>query len=134
MKDLKNSFWQFVKFNIVGILNTVVDFLVYTALTELLHLVYIPAKIISYTCGVVNSYIFNTSWTFKKERNRDKKEMFLFLLVNLVSLGVSLGVMYACRNWFHIESDFICNIIATPVSVVVNFAGNKLFVFKGDKK
>jgi len=81
MKDLKNSFWQFVKFNIVGILNTVVDFLVYTALTELLHLVYIPAKIISYTCGVVNSYIFNTSWTFKKERNRDKKEMFLFLLV-----------------------------------------------------
>lgn len=126
------SLWQFIKFNMVGILNTGVDFLVFTLFTELFHWFYVPAKIVSYSCGIVNSYICNSSWTFRQERKRTKKEFALFVVVNLVSLGVSLGVMYVCKNWFHIESDFICNIIATPISMIVNFAGNKLFVFKNE--
>ncbi|MDL2235013.1 GtrA family protein [Christensenellaceae bacterium OttesenSCG-928-L17] len=125
---------QFLQFNIVGILNTAVDFAVYTLLTELLHVVYIPAKIISYACGILNSYILNSSWTFKKERRRTKREVLLFIAVNLVTLCVSLGMMALCRNVFLIQSDFLCNVIATPVSMVLNFLGNKFFVFSGEKK
>ncbi len=121
---------QFIKFNLVGVLNTVVDFLIYTLLTEVFGWAYLFAKTVSYSCGVVNSYIWNSRWTFKAEQKRGKREFLLFLLVNLVSLGVSLGIMHACKNWLRIESDFWCNIIATPIALVVNFLGNKLFVFK----
>lgn len=121
---------QFLQFNIIGILNTAVDFLVFTALTELLGVVYLLAKTISYTCGVLNSYLLNSAWTFKRERRRTGREFLLFLCVNLVSLGASLLVMYLCRSVAKIESDFICNMIATPISMMINFAGNKLLVFK----
>lgn len=130
MKHIKQTVMQLLKFNVVGIVNTGVDFLVYTLLTEVLHVVYLPAKTVSYVCGVVNSYVLNSNWTFKKETKRSKREMVLFLLVNLVSLGASLLIMYICRSMFLIESDFLCNLIATPISMVVNFTGNKLFVFR----
>lgn len=125
---------QFIQFNLVGIVNTGVDFLMFTLLTELLHVVYLPAKVLSYTCGVINSYALNTAWTFRRERRRTRAEFALFLCVNLVSLCASLGVMYVCRNVLYIESDFFCNLIATPASMLVNFTGNKLFVFKKKKE
>lgn len=121
---------QFIQFNIVGIANTLVDFLVFTLLTEAFGLVYYVAKPISYSCGILNSYLLNSSWTFRRERRRTRREFLLFVCVNLVSLGASVCVMYACRNWLSITSDFLCNIIATPVSMAINFTGNKLFVFK----
>ncbi|MDR1619904.1 MAG: GtrA family protein [Clostridiales bacterium] len=130
MKKYWGPIKQFIKFNIVGISNTLVDFLVFTLCTGVLHIAYIAAKMISYCCGVINSYIWNSAWTFKKETKRTGREYGLFLLVNLVSLGVSLGAMYICRNRLNIESDFLCNIIAMPLSMVVNFMGNRLFVFR----
>lgn len=130
MKKYKAAIWQFIQFNIVGILNTAVDFLVFTLLTEIAGLQYIAAKVLSYSCGVLNSYIVNSSWTFRRERKRTKKEFFLFICVNVASLCVSLASMYVCRNWLHIYSDFLCNLIATPIAMAVNFFGNKLFVFK----
>ena len=129
--ELKKSVIQFVKFNLVGLLNTLVDFLVYTLLTEGLGLVYLAAKAISYSCGVLNSFFFNSRWTFKDPGRAGLAKRFLpFVAVNLISLGVSLGCMYLLRNVAMLQSDFWCNIIATPIALVVNFLGNKLFVFR----
>jgi len=128
--NFKKEFVKFIKFNLVGILNTAVDFVVFNVLNGLLGLYYLPAKIISYTCGIANSYVCNSLWTFKEERSKTLKELLGFIAVNLVSLGVSLGVMWLAKNRFGITSDFWANCIATPVALIVNFVGNRLFVFK----
>lgn len=128
-KDVKTTIKQFIQFNIVGISNTLVDFGVYFLLTSLLNVNYIIAQVISYTAGIANSYIWNTLWTFKKEKRRTPKEIFLFLLVNIVSLGVSLGVLQLTKVTFGIQSELICKCCASFCSAMVNFAGNKLFVF-----
>lgn len=137
---------QFVKFAIVGALNTIVDFLVFQALNLLVGWTYL-AQVIGYSCGIVNSYAWNSNWTFRDMRTRSGREMATFLLVNLVSLGVSLGVIWLCRNVFAItdawvaswipaflssfvKGDTVCKLIATPVAIVVNFVGNRLFVFR----
>lgn len=137
---------QVVKFAIVGVLNTLVDFAVFQTLNLLLGWVY-PAQVLGYTCGVVNSYLWNSGWTFKEERTRSFREMALFVLVNLASLGVSLGVIWLCREAFGItnawvaswmpkalsgfvKGDTIDKLIATFFSIVVNFIGNRLFVFR----
>ena len=131
MKITRGDIVQFLKFNIVGILNTLVDFGVFTLLTSFnLGISDVAAHVISYTCGIVNSYALNSSWTFRKERRRTPRETLLFLLVNLVSLGVSTFVLYCCENWLGIESALFAKVIATGASLVVNFLGNKLFVFK----
>ncbi len=128
--EKKHAFIQFIKFNLVGVINTLVDFLVFTLLTAALHVNYLPAKVVSYSCGLINSYAFNSRWTFRAENRRTKKQKALFVLVNLVALCVSLGAMWVLKNKLGVESDFLCNVVATPLSLVVNFVGNKLIVFR----
>lgn len=120
---------QFIKFNCVGVLNTVVDFVVYSLMC-MLGLHYMLAQVIGYAFGVANSYLLNSLWTFARERKHTAEEFGKFLCVNLVSLGVSLGVLWVCRNPLGIQSDIGCKLIATPLALIVNFTGNKLFVFK----
>ncbi len=121
---------QFLKFNAVGLLNTAVDYLVFALLTEILYLPDTPAKLISYSCGILNSYVLNTAWTFKRERKRTPSEVLGFVLVNIVSLGAALAVLYVSRKLLHIETALFRNLIATPISMLINFFGNKLFVFR----
>lgn len=145
--EAKKTFWQLVKFAIVGVLNTLVDFAVFQTLNLLLGWVY-AAQVFGYTCGIVNSYLWNSSWTFREQRTRSLREMLLFLAVNLVSLGVSLGVIWLCREAFgltnewaagwmpdalsgFVKGDTIDKLIATFVAIIVNFGGNRLFVFNG---
>lgn len=141
---------QFVKFAVVGVLNTLVDFLVFQALNLLLGWTYL-AQVIGYSCGIVNSYAWNSNWTFREARTRSARELTTFLLVNLVSLGVSLGVIWLCRNvlsisdawvasWIpsflasFVKGDTVCKLIATPIAIVVNFIGNRLIVFRTDSE
>ncbi|MCE5234691.1 MAG: GtrA family protein [Clostridiaceae bacterium] len=128
-KELWLGFVQFVKFNLVGVMNTLVDIGVFALLTAVGLNRYV-AQVISYACGVLNSYLFNTLWTFKKEKRRTAKEFVLFVCVNLVSLLVSLGMLYAAEHYLHVENALLQKLIATPVAMAVNFIGNKLFVFK----
>lgn len=130
MKRYWEPLKQFVKFNVVGILNTAIDLIVFAFCNSVVGLGDAFAKTISYSCGVLNSYIWNSRWTFKQEQKRTKKEFLLFVLVNLVSYSASLAMLYACREWFGIENGTVRNLIATPAAVLINFIGNKLFVFR----
>ena len=148
--EVRKTFWQLIKFAIVGVLNTLVDFAVFQTLNLLLGWVY-AAQVFGYTCGIVNSYLWNSSWTFREQRTRSLREIVLFLVVNLVSLGVSLGVIWLCREAFgltnawaagwmpdalsgFVKGDTIDKLIATCVAIIVNFIGNRLFVFNGKEK
>lgn len=146
----KGTIVQFIQFGFVGVLNTLVDFLVFQALNLLAGWTYL-AQVVGYSCGVVNSYLWNSNWTFRDSRTHSAREMLLFLIVNLASLGVSLGVMWLCRNtlgitdgwvsgwipaWLSgfVKGDTIAKLIATPCAIVVNFIGNRLFVFQGKRE
>ena len=143
--ETKKTIWQIVKFAIVGVLNTLVDFAVFQALNLLLGWVYV-AQVIGYTCGIINSYVWNSNWTFREQRTRSFREIALFILVNLASLGVSLGVIWLCRDVFGITNEWVASwmpaalngfikgdtvdkLIATCFAIVVNYVGNRLFVF-----
>ncbi len=130
---LMNKYWdmivKFIKFNIVGVMNTALDLGIFALLTWM-GLGEGLAKTVSYSCGVLNSYFWNSRWTFKQEHKKSTREFLLFILVNLVSYAVARIVLQGSLTWLHIESANIRNLIATPASVIVNFIGNKLFVFK----
>lgn len=155
--EVKKSFFQLIKFALVGVLNTVVDFAVYTALVLIFGVGDDNALLIGlftfigYGCGVLNSFIFNTKWTFKQEYKRTTKEAIMFVVVNLISWGLSyLLVMLFSRNVFDNSAitDWVCKLVnytspeqvdkavsilskllATPIVIIVNFLGNKLIVF-----
>jgi len=120
---------QFIKFNVVGIMNTAVDFGVFMILNRYLGLVYAMSQVISYSCGMVNSYFLNKFWTFQKREGFTAIEVTKFILVNLSSLGISLLVLYILQSkwsWEVLPSK----VLATGFSVGVNFLGNKFWVFE----
>ncbi|NLI55203.1 MAG: GtrA family protein [Clostridiales bacterium] len=144
--EAKRTVRQMAKFLVVGVLNTLVDFAVFQTLNLVFGWVY-AAQVLGYTCGVVNSYLWNSSWTFREQRTRSLREIALFVLVNLASMGVSLGVIWLCREVFgvtnewaarwmpaflagFIKGDTIAKLIATAVAIMVNYLGNRLFVFR----
>lgn len=153
----KRSFIQLIKFGLVGVSNTLVDFVVYTLLvlifgiengdTFLIGLF----TFIAYGCGVLNSFILNTRWTFKKEYKKTGAEAVKFVAVNLISWGLSFFLVWLFSNHVFADSiitnkvcellgmegaeqiqkmgSILSKILSVPIVIMVNFLGNKLFVF-----
>lgn len=149
-KSGKKNIIQLLKFGLVGISNTLLDLLITMALNALFQIYYL-AKIIGYACGILNSYIWNSKWTFKEEHKKDVREIVSFVVVNLITLGLSLGLQWVFRDKLHFDSWWInfagtnwftniingerfCLLISSGIALLVNFVGNKLFVFKKEKK
>lgn len=147
---------QLIKFALVGASNTLVDMIVNTGLTFLLGL--IPAggwsvyfsKAVGYCCGLINSYVLNSGWTFREERRRDRREVICFIAVNILVLLISFGLIFLFKNGLHLNDwwmsrslpgwltkiiggDLFCSLLATCICIPVNFILNKLFVFKRKK-
>ncbi|MBQ6234976.1 MAG: GtrA family protein [Clostridia bacterium] len=142
----KKSFVQLLKFILIGASNTLLDLVVTFALNAIFGIYYL-AKIIGYACGILNSYIWNSRWTFREERRRDAREIIMFIAVNLVTLGLSLLLQWVFRDKLHLDAwwtgfagenfltkvlngERFCLLLASGIALLVNFTGNKLFVFR----
>jgi putative flippase GtrA len=118
---------QLARFNVVGVLNTAVDFMVFFLLDSL-GLPYLPAQTCSYACGIANSYLCNKFWTFGTSGPR-AGELVRFVTVNLAGLGLSLMLVYLFHGLLSL-SLFPAKAAATFFTMVVTFLGNKLWVFR----
>ncbi|MCX6811640.1 MAG: GtrA family protein [Candidatus Berkelbacteria bacterium] len=140
---------QFVKFALVGIINTGVDWIVFFLLTlipffrELEWL----AKTISFLVSATNSFIMNSFWTFKKEFKGGLDETkgqkaakgtsyyIKFMIVSLIGWGLNTLIFYICRykifeNLPQRRSQFISLFFASGIVVIWNFLANKLWTYK----
>jgi len=130
----KNGIFMFIKFNAVGVLNTLIDFSVFTLL-KFLNVGNLQAQVISYSCGMINSYVLNRNWTFatfakyKNNKNTGIQQGIRFIVINLLSLGVSIAVLYFMSNVLK-ANVVIGKTVATIFAIIVNFFGNKMWVFK----
>ena len=121
---------KFIRFCITGGLNTLVDFGVYTLLTAAAGLNLYLAQCISYSAGILNSYIINRRWTFQTSQRFFSRELAGFLAVNAVILLVSVGLLYLLHNQlglWHIAAK----LATVAVTMVLGFVLNKLLVFRG---
>ena len=120
---------QFVKFGLVGILNTLVHYLVFYLLFRVAGIAMIVASAVGYMSGVLNSYLINRKWTFKATGSGYGTEFVKFFVVNLVSLGVNLLSLQFLVSSFGMMPE-ISQVLAIFCSLLVNFSGNKWWTFK----
>lgn len=124
----RESFRSFVVFGLVGVLNTAVDVAVFTLLTWL-HLPWLIAQVVAYGCGVMNSFLMNRKWTFKQQEKTSPKELIRFILLNLLTLGLTT----VCMMFLHEQMGaplWISKGTGTLVGLVFNFAGSRWWVFR----
>lgn len=75
-----------IKFSLVGVTGTFVDFFIYKALIDSLGLTPPVSKIFSTEAGIVNNFIFNNFWTFRFRKTTTNIYQ-RFGIYNLVSFG-----------------------------------------------
>ena len=124
----KTGFWQAVKFQAVGAINFGVDYGILMLLNVVLGWPLVLSNLISYSCGVVNSFVLNRYWTFHQRLKFFSRHFAVFVFVNLISLGVNTLAVYILADLYSLP-NILAKLIATVFSFTVNFAGNKLLVF-----
>ncbi|WP_040204235.1 GtrA family protein [Neobacillus jeddahensis] len=117
---------NFLKFSLIGLVNTFITICSYFLLVKLgIH--YISANIISYTIGLGNSYYWNKKWVFKFNGNH-LTVMLKFITVNLFVLGINTLSLFFCVNKLEINQYF-AQLIATTIGMSINFILNKKWTF-----
>jgi putative flippase GtrA len=119
---------QFVKFAVVGVLNSAIQYLVFLFLYSFIGTQYLLASIIGYVAGMTNSYILNRRWTFQSRNQKRLTELSRFVAVNLVSLGVNLGLLYLLVSTGVMIPQW-AQLVAITGSTLVNFVLNKVWTF-----
>jgi len=121
---------QAVKFSFVGVLNTAVDWGVYFILTRWAGMATLPvvAKSISYSAGILNSFFWNRTWTFRSKA-QIWTTLLPFVAVNLVGLAINTGVYELCLNILGLH-ELIALGTATVITLAWNFVLSKLVVFR----
>jgi len=124
---------QFIKFGMVGLSNTAVAYLIYSALLYAgLH--YIIANVIAFILSVLNSFYWNGKYVFKSGGGRRKGGFWPALLKTYVSyaftgLILSSGLLYVFINIMRI-SAYVAPLLGLAVTVPLNFVLNKKWAFK----
>ena len=99
MKKIKDLYLQYkdfimevIHFGIVGVMNTLIGWVIMFGLYNLAHFNYWLASGISYFVGSVYSYFMNSRLTFKVE-NKDKWLPWRFALNIVVCYGAAFGIL-----------------------------------------
>jgi len=143
VKRDKKGIMQFVKFALVGVSNTLVDWAVFYLLALTIFAGTegeTTAKAIAFVVAVINSFIWNSAWTFKKEfkeglgskKEKTKKGGIIFLRFVLVSL-IGWVINYYVFKYTRIsleQASILALIAASGAATLWNFFANKLWTYK----
>ena len=138
----KSLFAQIIRFIAVGCMNTAINFLILNILSYVTGITkgdgVVVISVVSFAIATTNSYFFNKYWAFKDKSSSNEGQKFtLFLLVSVVGAAINAAIVWYITN--HIRPMFglsahlwlnAATVAATGVSLIWNFIGYKLIVFK----
>jgi putative flippase GtrA len=131
--------WQFVRFSVVGIVNTLLDVITLNILlcrfpthSANLLLVY---NSFAYCLGALNSFCLNKYWTFKQRNTPIGGEVARFAAVSIMGILCSDSILWFAARLLHpliINSLLWANIskgMAIAGTMIVSYLGMRLWVF-----
>lgn len=135
------SLWQIIRFGIVGVLNTLIDFAVLNVLLwrfpthqATLLLMY---NSLAYTSGALNSFLLNKYWTFRFNRRISGGEMLRFVIVTAAGFFCNDGLIWLAGTSLHpfIASTFLWANLSKASAAIgtagVSYIAMRLWVFVG---
>jgi len=78
---------RFIKFSIVGISGTIVDFAIFNFLSIMASMPVLISSIFSFCVAVVNNFYWNRYWTYPESKEASSREQLIkFFIVSLMGL------------------------------------------------
>jgi putative flippase GtrA len=118
-----------ISFAMIGAVNTVIDFAVFSLGHLYFGLPIIPANLISWSVAVSNSYVMNSKITFAKESGGrlNLKSYFGFGATQIGGLIANTITVFALS---YVMPVLFAKLIAIGASFMVDFTLSHLFVFR----
>lgn len=156
MKNL----WQFIKFGIVGVSNTLISEVIY-AIVVCLHGHYIVANFLGFSISVLNAYYWGNRFVFKQKQGEEKRIWWkvllktyvayiggfllniglLFLWVEVVDLSQFMEPVVQLLNNFSVTyfdremlGELAAQMLSLPIVVPVNYLMNKYWAYRQKKE
>ena len=128
MDFLESGINKFIKFGLVGVLNTLINWIIF-ALLNFVGVYYIVANVIAYAIATANSYIWNSKWVFKYNGEDKKETTAKFIILNLIGLALNTAILYFLVDILSFNK-LVGLVITTAIVMVINYIANKIWVFK----
>ena len=123
---MKETAVQFVKYNLVGIVNTVIGFSIIFSLM-FLGVSAVLSNSIGYAIGSIVSYSLNKKYTFNSNENSKIQALKFFAV-----LGVSYLINFIVLKWLlGFMNPYLAQLISAVVYTLSSFLLAKFLVFKG---
>jgi putative flippase GtrA len=113
------------RFLIAGSSAVATDFVAYYIILNFLY--HDIAKILSFILGTIVAFVVNKYWTFERYE-KNYKQIFQFTIFYSATLFVNVMINRLVLDFT--ELVFLAFLIATGASTILNFVGQKWWVFK----
>jgi putative flippase GtrA len=121
--------WKFLKFCIVGLSGTVVDFGTTWLLKEKAKINKYIANSVGFTLAASSNYLLNRIWTFQSQNRHIGTEYITFILISVVGLGINNYCIFLLTEKMKLNF-YVSKFIATVVITLWNFFMNYLVTFR----
>ncbi|MDR0994831.1 MAG: GtrA family protein [Tannerella sp.] len=136
-----NTLKQVVKYGFVGMLNTLITFIVYVVLTKALACPTGLSNFAGYAAGLINSYLWNRQWTFHYNGSwlgSALRFFGTFGICYLLQLGFVVYLNHTLNWGFRLGNIAVsadqCNfVIGMILYNILFFTLSKFFTFKEQK-
>lgn len=132
LRALITKYWDVITYLVFGVLTTVVNYLVYLPVYNLLHLSAAVSNAIAWVAAVAFAYLTNKPFVFKSHDWSAKTV--IPELMKFVSCRIASGAMETVI--LLITVDLLCwdgniwKLLTSVLVVILNYFGSKLLVFK----
>jgi len=132
-KKTDNVFVQIIRYFISGGIAATVDFGLLYLLTEFLGLYYLLSAVISFSVGLLITYLFSVTWIFNQRRISNRWiELLIFSVIGVVGLLLT----YLFMQYFTevIKLHYMLSKVLTTIIVFFwNFLTKRFILFTGKK-
>lgn len=120
---------QIIRFGIVGVIATAIDWVIFYSLFNLVSMWYILAKTIAFIIATVFNYLLSMKYVFKSKFTADQKgkEFQLFVLLSCIGMLLTLLLLWLSVEILHIDAN-IANVLVAVVVMSCNFIMRKLWL------
>lgn len=121
---------KIVSFGIVGIIATIIDFVLLFILKSGLHINVYIATTLSFTVALIFNFVASMKYVFKaKEGMSLLKQSVIFVMTAVAGLGINQLIMLICIEIFSIYY-MIAKLLATCFVMIFNFVSRHYLIEK----
>lgn len=125
---MKELFFKFLKFGVVGFSGLVIDFALTWLFKEILKSNRYLANAIGFIAAASSNYILNRIWTFNSHDPEMLIEFSKFFVVSLAGLGINSAILWLFHSRLK-YNFYLAKLAAICITILWNFFINYLYTF-----